>query len=113
MQIKISYRHLESTAGIDEVTHKKSEKLKKYFEGKMNLDWTFTVEKQAQIAHCHLTGDHIEFFAEASTTSIYTSIDQVVAHLERQVQKNKELVRGHHHHAKDNALEKSKDKIVA
>ena len=96
MQIKITYKHLESSAAIDEVTQKKSEKLKKYFHGKLNLNWNFTVEKQTQIAHCHVTGDHIEFFAEASTESIYTSIDQVVSHLERQVRKNKELVTNHH-----------------
>jgi putative sigma-54 modulation protein len=92
MNIKITYKHLESTAGIDETTRKKSEKLKKYFKGKLNLNWNFTVEIQAQIAHCHLTGDHIEFFAEASTESLYSAIDEVVAHLERQVKKNKEQV---------------------
>ena len=38
---------------------------------------------------------HMEFFAEATTASIYNSIDEVVHHLERQVRKNKELVRNH------------------
>jgi putative sigma-54 modulation protein len=95
MNIKISYKHLESTPAIDEVTRTKSEKLSKYFQGKMNLDWNFTVEKQSQVAHCHVTGDHMEFFAEATTASIYTSIDEVVHHLERQIRKNKELVRNH------------------
>ncbi len=95
MKITITYKHLKSTAGIDEVTRKKSEKLKKYFRGNLNLDWNFTVEKQAQIAHCHLTGDHIEFFAEATTDSIYSAIDEVVAALERQVRKNKEQYHSH------------------
>jgi len=95
MNIKISYRHLESTPGIDTVTRKKSEKLKKYFKGKLNLDWNFTVEKQSQVAHCHLTGDHIEFFAEATTDSIYNSIDRVIDHLEVQIRKTKELVKQH------------------
>ena len=95
MNIKITYKHLNSTPGLDDVTRKKSEKLKKYFRGNLNLDWNFTVEKQAQIAHCHLTGDHIEFFAEATTDSIYSAIDDVVRHLEVQVRKNKEQVRNH------------------
>ena len=38
MNLKISYKHLQSTAGIDDVTRRKSEKLKKYFQGKLNLD---------------------------------------------------------------------------
>ena len=96
MQIKISYKHIESSTAIDEVTQKKSEKLKKYFRGKLNLNWIFSVEKQNQIAHCHLTGDHIDFYAEATTASLYTSIDQVVSQLDRQVRKNKELVTNHH-----------------
>ena len=96
MNIRITYKHLESTPGIDDVTHRKSEKLKKYFKGKMNLDWNFTVEKQNQIAHCHLTGDHIEFFSESKTTNLYHSIDEVISSLERQVKKHKEVVREAH-----------------
>ena len=96
MNIKITYKHLDATSGIDEVTHKKSEKLKKYFKGKLNLAWNFTVEKQNHIAHCHLTGDHIDFFAEATTDSLYKTIDEVVDHLEKQVRKNKEQIKDHH-----------------
>ena len=95
MIVKISYKHLESTPAINEMTERKSEKLKKYFKGKLNLNWNFTVEKKAQIAHCHLVGDHFEFFAEATTESIYSAIDEVISHLERQVRKNKELVTRH------------------
>jgi putative sigma-54 modulation protein len=96
MNIKISYRHMTSTEAIDETTRKKSEKLKKYFNGKLKLDWNFSVEKQEHVSHCHLTGDHIEFFAEAKTDSIYKGIDEVVAHLEKQVRKNKEKLKDHH-----------------
>ena len=95
MNVKITYKHLSSTAGIDEVTRKKSEKLEKYFKGKLNLDWNFTVEKHAHVAHCHLTGDHIEFFAEATTENLYSAIDEVIHHLERQVKRNKEQIRNH------------------
>jgi putative sigma-54 modulation protein len=96
MNIKITYKHLDSTPGIDEVTHRKSEKLSKYFKGKMNLDWNFTVEKQDQIARCHLTGDHIEFFSESKSDNLYQSIDEVISCLERQVKKHKEVVRNQH-----------------
>lgn len=93
MNIKITYKHLDSTPGIDEATLRKSEKLKKYFNGKMNLDWNFSVEKQNQIAHCHLTGDHIEFFAESHSGNLYQSIDEVVSSLDRQVKKHKDTIK--------------------
>ncbi|MBS1958938.1 MAG: ribosome-associated translation inhibitor RaiA [Bdellovibrionales bacterium] len=101
MNIKITYRHMNSTGALDEVTRTKSEKLEKYFQGKLNLDWNFAVEKQAHIVHCHLTGDHIEFFAEATTDSAYSAIDKVVDHLEKQVKKNKEKLKDHHLQAKE------------
>lgn len=107
MKIKISYKHLESTAGLDEVTQRKSEKLKKYFEGRLNLSWSFSVEKGSHIAHCHLTGNHLDFFAEATTDSIYSAIDEVIHHLERQVQKSKEKWQDKKRHAKGH------DRIVA
>ena len=96
MNIKTTYKHLESTPAIEEITHRKSEKLKKYFEGKLNLDWTFTVEKKTHVAHCHLTGNHMDYFAEASTDSIYSAIDETILALEKQVKKHKELVKNHH-----------------
>ena len=96
MKVTISYKHLESTPAIDEITHRKSEKLKKYFDGKINLKWNFTVEKKQHIAHCHLTSvDNIDFFAEAQTDSIYSAIDEVESKLEKQIRKKKEMVKTH------------------
>ena len=97
MNIKITYKHLESTPALDEMTERKSEKLKKYFDGKLNLHWNFCVEKQNHIAHCHLTGSHMDYFAEATTSSIYSSIDAVVMALEKQIRKNKEQLKNHHY----------------
>ena len=97
MKIKVTYKHLESTPALDEMTQKKSEKLKKFFDGQLNLHWSYTVEKMNHIAHCHLTGNHMEFFAEATTDSIYASIDEVILALEKQLRKNKEQLKNHHH----------------
>ncbi len=96
MNIKTAYKHLESTPAIEEITQRKSEKLKKYFQGKLNLDWTFTVEKKLHIAHCHLTGNNMDFFAEATTESIYSAIDEAILALEKQVKKHKEQLKNHH-----------------
>ena len=96
MKVTISYKHLDSTPAIDEITHRKSEKLKKYFNGKINLRWNFTVEKKDHIAHCHLTCvDNIDYFAEARTESLYSAIDEVEAKLEKQIRKKKEILKNH------------------
>lgn len=99
MKITISYKHLSSTPGLNEITSVKSEKLKKYFSGKVALHWNFTVEKDRHVAHCQLTGSKLNYFAEATTDSIYSAIDEVVTKLEKQVQRKKEMWRNHKHAA--------------
>jgi putative sigma-54 modulation protein len=99
MKTTISFKHLESTPGLNDVTHEKSEKLKKYFDGKVTLHWNFTVEKDRHVAHCQLTGSRMNYFAEATTESIYSAIDEVIHKLERQVQRKKEIWKNHKHAA--------------
>lgn len=95
MKVKITYKHLKSTDGIDEVTKRKSAKLEKYFYGKTELLWNFAVEKNRHVAHGHLLGNHIEFFAESEADSLYAAIDEVIAKLEKQIRKKKEIVKNH------------------
>ena len=96
MKVTTSYKHLESTEAIEEITAKKSSKLEKYFSGRINLKWNFAVEKEGHVAHCHLIGPaHIEFFAEAVTQSLYSGIDEVIAKLEKQIKRKKEILKNH------------------
>lgn len=99
MRIKMSFKHLESTPSIEEITNRKSERLKKYFQGRIDLVWNFTVEKGEHIAHCHLLGSGMDYFAEAKTDSIYSGIDEVVHKLETQIRRKKEKLKNHKHAA--------------
>ncbi len=85
MDIKISYKQLEPTPALTDLTKRKSERLKKYFNGKMNLQWIFNVERHNHIAHCHVVGDHMEFFSEAVSDSLYSSVDQALDHVEKRL----------------------------
>lgn len=93
MNIKMTFKHLETSPGVEEIASRKSERLKKYFNGKIGLDWNFSVEKGEHIAHCHLTGNNLDYFAEAKTDSIYSGIDHVVQKLETQLKRKKEKVK--------------------
>jgi putative sigma-54 modulation protein len=99
MNVTISYKHLESTEGLESIARKKSEKLSKYFDGRLDLRWNFEVNKAGHVAHCHLTGPHADYFAEAVTESAYASIDEVIAKLERQIRRLKEKFKNHKHAA--------------
>jgi putative sigma-54 modulation protein len=75
----------------------KSETLKRYFHGKISATWSLSIEKQNRIAHCHIVGNHIDFFGEATTEDFKASIDLTLEKLEKQIRKHKEIVKDHLH----------------
>lgn len=100
MTLQISFQHIDATDALKAFIEKKSEKLAKYFNGRINVVWHLSVERQQQIAHCHLVGNHMDFYGDATTSDLYASIEQAVAKVERQIRKHKEVVKDHlHRHA--------------
>ncbi len=93
MQLEINFKQINSDDAIKKYADKKSSKLKKFFNGEITVRWTFSEEKQDQIAHCHLTGNNMDYFGEAKTSSLYASIDQGIVKIEKQIQKHKEIIK--------------------
>ncbi len=87
MELKISYKHLESTPSIEEKIHKKAEKLKKYFHGKIHVDWICSIESGMHNSEVTVRGGHLDCHATAVDDSLYKTFDEVVAKLERQLGK--------------------------
>ncbi len=101
MIVNMSFRHMDTTEALKAFTLEKSEKLQKYFDGKIHLVWNFAVEHQDHIAHCHVTGNNMDYFGEAVTGDLYASIEQAVDKIERQIRKHKEIVKNRlHRHAR-------------
>jgi putative sigma-54 modulation protein len=97
MELNISFKHMEPTEAIKAITREKSEKLGVYFKGRISVSWNFVVEKQDHVAHCHLLGNNMDYFAEARSEDLYKSIDQALAKIEKQVRAHKEIVKDHLH----------------
>lgn len=97
MNLNMSFKHMDATDSIKNFAGEKSQKLEKYFQGKINVTWNFSVEKMAQIAHCHLMGNSMDYFGEASTQDLYASIDAAIEKIEKQLRKHKEIVTDHLH----------------
>jgi len=97
MELNMSFKHMEPTEAIKAYAKDKSERLSKYFRGRISVNWNFSIEKQAQIAHCHMLGNHMDYFGEASTANLYASIDETVDKIEKQLRKHKEIVKDHLH----------------
>lgn len=96
MTLNMSFRHMGASDALKVFTEEKSQKLAKYFRGKISVTWTFSVEKQGRIAHCHLVGNHMDYFGEATSEDFHVAIDQVIDKIEKQLRKHKEIVKDHH-----------------
>jgi len=95
----MTFKHIKPTEKVKSYAQEKTERLNKYFNGKINVSWNFTFEKNLAVAHCHVIGKDINYFGECEAESLSASIDLVVEKIERQVRKHKEIVRDHLHAA--------------
>ncbi len=95
MIIDIHFKHMDSSDSLRDYATDKSEKLKKYFEGKVHVTWTFDKEHGEFIAHCHVVGSHIDLFGEGHANDAYSTVDSAVHKLEKQLRKHKEIVTDH------------------
>ncbi|MCO5142814.1 MAG: ribosome-associated translation inhibitor RaiA [Oligoflexia bacterium] len=81
---------------IKEFLEDKTRKIEKYFDGKLHAKWTISYEHEEHISHLHVTGNHIELFGEAKEHNLYTSIEEAIDKVERQLVKQKEILKDHH-----------------
>ena len=97
MDLQISFRNMDTSQAIQTFTKEKSEKLKKYFNGRISITWNFSIENLNKVAHCHLVGNNMDYFGEASTSDLHASIDSALERIEKQLRKHKEIVKDHLH----------------
>jgi putative sigma-54 modulation protein len=97
MNLNIAFKQMGPSDAIKFYVTEKSERLEKYFKGKISVSWNFSVTRDGHHAHCHLVGDHMDYFGEETTEDMHASIDLVVEKIERQLRKHKEIVRDHLH----------------
>lgn len=91
MKIVSSFKHLEHTPALDQKITEKSQKLKKFFDGNFEVQWTCYVRDDG--AHCaeiKLLGPTFEYHANAHADTLYKTLDLVINKIERQVSKKKD-----------------------
>src|SRR5688572_20657909 len=93
----MSFKQMGPSDAIKYYTRERSARLEKYFDGRIAVTWNFSCTKEGHSAHCHLVGNHMDYFGEATTEDLHASIDIVVERIERQLRKHKEIVRDHLH----------------
>ena len=98
MNVIISFKHLDHTEALDEIIHRKTQKLEKYFEGNFDVHWVcWCDEKQSHWAEIKVHGHSFDFIAKASTDSMYKTLDQVIEKIDKQMSKQKTKLRNKVH----------------
>jgi putative sigma-54 modulation protein len=92
MELIVSYHNMESSAGVESHIREKCEKLKKYLDGNFKINWTCEVNKLEHKSHVTITGKDMNYHADAVEDNLYKTIDSVLAKLEKQVAKKKEMM---------------------
>jgi len=97
MKITISFKHLEHTPALDDRIKEKSERFRKYMNGKTELKWTCYVKSNVHYAECSMIGPHFEYFSCGSSDTLYKSLDLAIEKLEKQILKKKDKLKNKIH----------------
>ena len=102
MKIVSTFKHLEHTPALDQKIKEKSQKLKKYFDGNLEVFWTCSARESGDHhAEIKLLGPGFEFHASGHSDSLYKSLDLAISKVEKQLHKKKDKRRDHIHHKHD------------
>jgi putative sigma-54 modulation protein len=98
MQLSTTFRHMDASQAVREYAAEKLEKIRKYFnKDPISAHATFSVERGFHhVADLNITlPSGIVINAKETTEDMYSSIDLVMAKIERQVRRYKEKIRSH------------------
>ena len=107
MQLSVTFRHMEASEAVRQYAREKVEKIKKYFPDPIFAHVVVGTERGYQ----HACDVHIQLHngllitCRETTEDMYSSIDLVMAKIERQVRRYKDKIR--HHKAREGLSEMS------
>jgi putative sigma-54 modulation protein len=97
MQLSVTFRHMEATDALKDYAKEKIERIKKYFPDPISGHVVLSTERGYQ--HCADVNiqlhNGIGIKGREITEDMYSSIDLVMAKIERQVRRYKERIREH------------------
>src|SRR3954468_17359824 len=97
MNISVTFRHMDATEALKDYAKEKVERIRKYFPDPIKSHVVLACDR----GYNHIADVTITLFngivikGEESTEDMYSSIDLVMAKIERQVRRYKEKLRGH------------------
>lgn len=93
MQVSVTFKHLEPTDALRTYAEEKLQKIKKYVDNPIEASVVLTVEKFRHIAEVNMMIDGIAISGTEATEDMYSSIDNVMDKIERQLRRHKERIK--------------------
>jgi putative sigma-54 modulation protein len=100
MNIHMTFKKMDATEALKTHVNDRTERLKKFVGSQTEFLWVFYLEADDHVADLRVQGPHIDVFAQAKSNDMYLSIDEVSEKIERQLRKNKEIVKDHLHRSR-------------
>jgi putative sigma-54 modulation protein len=97
MQLSVTFRHMDSTEALKEYAREKIDRIRKYFPDPIKAHIVLACDRgYNHVADVMITlHNGIVIKGEETTEDMYSSIDLVMAKIERQVRRYKEKIRHH------------------
>lgn len=89
MRISYTFRNMESSDAIKNHASDKIAKVQKYIRSPLHAEFTFSMERHLHRVDLTLTGDGHQYAGHGQSDDMYTTIDQVVDKIDRQVRDTK------------------------
>src|SRR5215813_10619035 len=97
MQLSVTFRHMDATEALKEYARDKVDRIRKYFPDPIKAHVVLACDRgYNHVADVMITlHNGIVIKGEETTEDMYSSIDLVMAKIERQVRRYKEKIRNH------------------
>lgn len=90
MNLNIRFKGFEASTKIKEYVENRGKKLGKFLPPTINLNVTLTEDKTRKVAEFNLHHKGVDYVASQTSGNMYTSIDEAVDKLTRQLSRNKD-----------------------
>jgi putative sigma-54 modulation protein len=96
MQFSLTFRKMDATDAIKQYVEEKVKKIKRFFPDPINAHVVLSLERYKHRADLNITlHNGLLLKGQESSDDMYSSIDQAVAKIEKQVRRYKDKIRSH------------------
>lgn len=96
MNCHINFHQLEPTEAIKNVVNKKTNKLEKFFDRAVEVEWFLKADKEGHHAKAVLSSEGFHINATSKTDDLYKAIDEVEHKMETQIKKQRAKQKAKH-----------------